>query len=121
MFCKNCGREIGKDENFCPGCGAKLEYWNVSEDSPNTVRREGSSDYEEPNATLWIVIGVLSSIFCCLIGGIGTTVYAAKASGNISAGDFEQAKENIETSKKWFIATVIVGVITFFIGMIAGV
>ncbi len=118
MNCKNCGREIGENDCFCPGCG---EYCNVSENSPKTVYREGASVYEEPNATLWIVIGVLSSIFCCLIGGIGTTIYAAKASGNISSGDFEQAKENIETSKKWFIATVIVGVITIFISMIAGV
>ncbi len=121
MHCKNCGKEISKNDSFCPGCGTKLEYWNVSEESPNTVRRVGTSDYEEPNATLWIVIGVLSSIFCCLIGGIGTTVYAAKASGNISAGDIRQAEENIETAKKWFLATVIVGAITFFIGLIAGI
>ena len=119
-FCKNCGKELSENDSFCPNCGTKLEYWNVSENSPNTVCREGAPVYEEPNATLWIVIGVLSAIFCCLIGGIGTTVYAAKASGNISAGDIAQANENIEKAKKWFLATVIVGAIVFFIGLLAG-
>ncbi len=119
-FCKNCGKELAENDSFCPNCGAKLEYWNVSESSPNTIQREGTSVYEEPNATLWIIIGVLSAFFCCLIGGIGTTVYAAKASGNISAGDIAQANENIETAKKWFLATVIVGVIVFFVGLLAG-
>lgn len=23
MFCKNCGREIGENDTFCPGCGTK--------------------------------------------------------------------------------------------------
>lgn len=119
-LCKNCGKELSENDSFCPNCGTKLEYWNVSENSPNTVCREGAPVYEEPNATLWIVIGVLSAIFCCLIGGIGTTVYAAKASGNISAGDIAQANENIEKAKKWFLATVIVGAIVFFIGLLAG-
>ena len=120
-FCKNCGKELGESDRFCPSCGTKLDYWNVSESSPNTIHREGSPDYEKPNATLWIIIGVLSSVFCCLIGGIGTTVYAAKASENVKFQDFETANENIETAKKWFLATVIIGVISFVIGLIAGI
>ena len=119
-FCKNCGKELAENDWFCPNCGTKLEYFNVSESAPNTIQREDPQVYEEPNATLWIVIGVLSALFCCLIGGIGTTVYAAKASGNISAGDIDQANRNIETAKKWFLATIIIGVIEIFIALLAG-
>ena len=118
MNCKKCGAELDKDDTFCPFCG---EYCNVSESSPVSVHREGSSVYEKPDTTLWIILGVVSAIFCCLIGGIGTTIYAAKASGNLSAGNIAQANENIEKAKKWFLATVIIGVISSVIALIAGI
>lgn len=121
MFCKNCGSEIRENDSFCPNCGSKNEYWNVSETAPNTVRREGPTEFEEPNTTLWLILGILSCLFCCLAGGIGTTVYAAKASENVKSRDYETANENIATAKKWFIATIIVGIITFFIGAFAGI
>jgi ABC-type Fe3+ transport system permease subunit len=117
MNCKNCGTELRENDCFCPSCG---EYCNVSENAPKTIHREGTPVYQEPNATLWIIIGVLSAVFCCLIGGIATTVYAARADGNIHSRDLDSANENIEKAKKWFIATVIVGVISIFIGMVVG-
>ena len=71
---------------------------------------------EQLNTTLWIILGVVSALFCCTIGGIVTTVYAAKASGSEKAGDYYEAEDNLKKAKNWFIATVIVGIITFFIG-----
>ncbi|MBR5309992.1 MAG: CD225/dispanin family protein [Oscillospiraceae bacterium] len=116
MVCKKCGSEIGENDMFCPNC---KEYVSINEEKPKTIHRTPEVTYEEPNATLWIVLGILASIFCCLIGGIGTIVYAAKASGNISAGNLGLAEDNIATAKKWFIATVIIGIIGFAIGLIA--
>ena len=116
MNCKNCGAEFDENTCFCPNCG---EYCNVSEDAPKTIHRAGTEIPERPDATLWIIIGVLSTIFCCVIGGIGTTVYAAKASGNISSGDLALANENIAKAKKWFIATLILGIVSLIIGVLA--
>ena len=25
MFCKNCGKSLKENENFCPSCGEKIE------------------------------------------------------------------------------------------------
>ena len=116
MYCKNCGTEFYTNDCFCPNCG---EYCSVSENTPNTVRREGSSVYQEPNTTLWIILGVLSAVFCCLVGGIVTTVYASKASGNMKSGDIDSADENIGKAKAWFIATIIISVIMTVIGAFA--
>lgn len=119
MNCKNCGAEIDEKDSFCPYCGEKHEQIIT----PNTVHREGNCEEEvseAPNTTLWIIIGVLSALFCCMIGGIVTTVYAAKASGNVSAGDIELAKHNIKNAKTWFITTIVIGIVTNFIAICAG-
>ena len=120
-FCKNCGKELSENDSFCPNCGTKLEYWNVSENSPNTVCREGAPVYEEPNATLWIVIGVLSAIFCCLIGGIITTVFAVKADRFQKEGKFYPAATALEMAEGWFAFTMIIWVIEIVIGIIAAI
>ena len=77
------------------------------------------ADYTEPlNTTKWIILGVLSAFFCCMLGGIVTTVYAAKANGNVGAGDIEQARDNLETAKQWFLATMIIAAIEFVFGLL---
>lgn len=114
MYCRKCGCEIPDGIYFCPHCGQKTE------EPQNTYSGEfyehEPSDYKEPlNTTLWIILGVISAFFCCMLGGIITTVYAAKANGNVNSGDIETAKENLKTAKGWFIATVIIGVVTAFL------
>lgn len=116
-YCSKCGTEIPEGVWFCPNCGEKTEA------PQNCYKGEfyenAPADYKEPlNTSLWIILGILSSLFCCLIGGIGTTVYAAKASGNVGAGDIEQAKENLKTAKGWFAATMIIAAIEFVFGLL---
>lgn len=120
MYCRNCGSEIPDGVYFCPNCGEKTE------EPQNTYAGEfhenEPASYKEPlNTTLWIILGVLSAFFCCMLGGIITTVYAAKASGNVNSGDIETAKENLKTAKGWFIATIIIGALTAFFSVLGSI
>ncbi|MBE6899048.1 MAG: zinc-ribbon domain-containing protein [Ruminococcaceae bacterium] len=116
MFCENCGAKIPEGVYFCENCGAKAE--ETQNTSPEEYYK-ADPDYTEPlNTTKWIILGVLSSIFCCMLGGIITVVYAAKANGNVSSGDIETAKENFKTAKQWFLATMIIAAIELVFGLL---
>ena len=30
-FCSRCGRRVGPDDRFCPGCGTRLQYMTGNE------------------------------------------------------------------------------------------
>ncbi|MBQ3237388.1 MAG: CD225/dispanin family protein [Oscillospiraceae bacterium] len=117
MFCRNCGAEIPDGVYFCEKCGAKTEeQQNIY---AGEFYENAPADYTEPlNTTKWIILGVLSAFFCCMLGGIVTTVYAAKANGNVGAGDIEQARDNLKTAKQWFLATMIIAAIEFVFGLL---
>ncbi|MBR3610646.1 MAG: CD225/dispanin family protein [Oscillospiraceae bacterium] len=120
MLCRKCGTEINDGVYFCPNCGEKTEV-PQNTFSGEYYKNEPAS-YKEPlNTTLWIILGVISAFFCCLPGGIITTVYAAKASGNTNSGDIETAKENLKTAKGWFIATIIISAIITFFGVLGSI
>ena len=116
MICKNCGAEINDDSAFCKYCGEKTGNPETIFNTPFPNNKKAYVPEEQLNTTLWIILGVVSALFCCTIGGIVTTVYAAKASGSEKAGDYYEAEDNLKKAKNWFIATVIVGIVTFFIG-----
>ena len=74
-----------------------------------------------PNTTLWIILGVLSSLFCCLITGIVTTVFAIKARNAAKKGKFVTASGYIDKAAGWYAFTVIIGVIEIVIGIVAAI
>ncbi len=120
MYCKNCHAEIPEGVYFCPNCGERTE--ELQNTYSGEFHENEPADYKEPlNTTLWIVLGVLSAFFCCMLGGIITTVYAAKANGNVNSGDIETAKENLKTAKGWFIATIIIGALTTFFSVLGSI
>lgn len=51
MFCKNCGRSLKENENFCPSCGAKIE-------KASKVKSEKKSN----SSIVSIVLGIISIV-----------------------------------------------------------
>ena len=54
---------------------------------------------------------VLTTICCCLIGGIVSIVYAANANAKGAAGDVAGAQRDAASSKSWMTASVVIGAI----------
>ena len=95
MFCANCGAEINDKAVVCPKCGVP-----VSEKAVAT-----SAHADVPNH---MVGAILTTLFCCLVGGIVSIVYASKVNTKLAQGDIEGAKAASRTAKGWIIANILV-------------
>lgn len=78
MYCKNCGKEISEDSNFCPQCGKSLN----APDSAEDVERIDPKDSKEPN---WFQC-CISPILICVIIAIGIAVLLLGSLDCISRG-----------------------------------
>jgi len=96
MFCKKCGSEMAEGSAFCPKCGTGVDGTPPAD------------KVEVPNHMVW---AILSTVFCCLIGGIVSIVYAAQVNTKLAKGDVEGAKASARTARNWIIANAIIGVL----------
>ena len=144
-YCTKCGAKTSRNDCFCIDCGNE-NYINepsknpvkiTSKPAPKPVvlpnekpKKYVSDDFDDDdeeygktklNTTLWIILGVLSSLFCCLIGGIITTVFAVKADRFQKEGKFYPAATALEKAEGWFAFTMIIWVIEIIIGIIAAI
>ena len=139
-YCTECGEKTSRNDCFCLNCGNE-NYINKPSEIPvrisakikpktgskpagyknEFIDEDEDSEPIELNTTLWIILGILSSFFCCLITGIITTVLAIKASFHKSKGRYYLAAEKLEKAQGWFVLTLIIGVIEIVLGIIAAI
>lgn len=93
MFCKNCGNQIADAAAVCPKCGVPVAGKSVA---PATEQM--------PNH---MVGAILTTIFCCLIGGIISIVYASKVNTKLAQGDIDGARAASKTAKLWIIINMV--------------
>lgn len=97
MFCQNCGAEINDEAMVCVKCGVAVPKKEVASKSmPGDV----------PNH---MVGAILSTVFCCLIGGIIAIVYASQVNTKLAQGDKEGALAASRAANGWIIANFIFG------------
>lgn len=58
-----------------------------------------------------LVWAILTTLFCCLPGGIVSIVYAAQVNGKWQSGDYQGAMKSANNAKTWAIVSAIVGFI----------
>jgi hypothetical protein len=66
---------------------------------------------------------ILTTIFCCLIGGIVSIVYTAQANTKGAAGDIGGAEKAKGTAKTWMIVSLVIGLVAnggYLAAMLAG-
>ena len=67
------------------------------------VRTFGSAAWTQQS----LVLPILATIFCCLIGGIVSIVMTAQANSKGVAGDIAGAQRDARTARTWLIISVL--------------
>lgn len=102
MYCSKCGATINGDAAFCPACGTPV----LASGSPNAVNQTAPAGDAVPN---YMVGAILTTLFCCLIGGIVAIVFSSQVNTKLAQGDIEGAKAASKTAKIWIIVNLVVG------------
>lgn len=98
MFCSECGAEINDNAVICPKCGVPVAGKKLA----------AASNVAVPNH---MVGAILTTVFCCLIGGIIAIVYASQVNTKLAQGDIAGAQAASKAANGWIIANVILGVV----------
>ena len=116
MFCAECGAEINNNAVICPMCGVPVAGKGAAA-VPRANYAAPANNVVVPNH---MVGAILTTLFCCLIGGIIAIVYASQVNTKLAQGDIAGAQAASRTANGWIIANVIFGfVITLFYVLVA--
>ena len=121
-YCAVCGERISYKDKFCMHC--RNENYRNKPLKTKPAKPSGAENktprpaakipesykYSEPqktcgndiNTTLWLILGIVSTVICCMPTGIGTIIYSIQASNCVRSGMFERAKRKLRTAKIWF-------------------
>ncbi len=112
--CIKCGYDLSGTAlgGSCPECGAPISD-SVAARGPGGERVliEERAGYVGP---------VLVTIFCCVIGGVVSLVYTAKANSAAVAGEPYEFERNKKYRDGWMIASIILGLL-IGVGQIAAI
>lgn len=122
-YCINCGQPLEGDVKFCPGCGVPVPplqpepqpepQQTYGQYEPQPQQTYGQPQHEArkqpigPKPKNYLVLAILSTIFCCLPFGIVSIIYSSKVDNLWNAGDDIQAQEASRKAKGWMLAGVI--------------
>ena len=107
MFCKSCGKEIDDKAVICPACGATT---GVAGAATPAIKVENH-----------LVGAILTTLCCCLPGGIVAIVYASKVNTLVAQGDVAGAQKAANTAKNWSLGSVIAGVVVQLVSIVINV
>ena len=96
MYCTECGAQISDETTVCPKCGVPVAGKNVA----------AAGNVHVPSH---MVGAILTTVFCCVIGGIVAMVYASQVNTKLAQGDIAGAQSASRSAFGWMIASAIFG------------
>ena len=96
MYCTECGAQIDDETTVCPKCGVPVAGKNVA----------AAGNVHVPSH---MVGAILTTVFCCVIGGIVAMVYASQVNTKLAQGDIAGAQSASKSALGWIIASAIFG------------
>lgn len=93
MFCSNCGSECDDNAVVCVKCGCSLKS-----------KKQAS---EKPCPPDYLVWSILTTLLCCLPGGIVAIIYSTGVRSEWQAGNYEEALKKSNSAKTWIIVSVV--------------
>lgn len=100
MFCGECGAKINDKAVICVKCGVPVRGMT----RPCSASVAGSVDNH-------MIGAILTTLFCCQIGGVIAIVYASQVNTRLAMGDVEGAEAASRTASNWINASIIIGLI----------
>lgn len=124
--CPICREVISVKDKFCPYCGertcrtkpepvkkpepepfenTKPKPENKYDNDNREVVKRYSADYsyeKNLNPNLWLILGIVSLIICCMPTSIGTIVCSIQAKNCEGEGDISRARRKLRAAKVWF-------------------
>lgn len=97
--------------------------WNhPTTDNANPPKCETkSSGRDAAKVPNHMVGAILTTLFCCLIGGIVAIVYASKVNTKLAQGDIAGAQAASKVAMRWIIASIVLAAIVPIIGVVQAV
>ena len=112
MHCTKCGASVSGGATFCPACGTPVPAGST----PVAARQASPAGVAVPN---YMVGAILTTLFCCLIGGIVAIIYSSQVNTKLAQGDVEGAKAASKSARTWIIVNLIAGLVVPLLFMAA--
>jgi hypothetical protein len=84
MYCTNCGTPRSGNAAACANCGTPVQYFAPQAPVNN-----------------YLVPAILTTLCCCLPGGVVAIIYAAQVNSKLAAGDIAGAMAASRNAKMW--------------------
>ena len=84
MFCTSCGIQRADNATVCPNCNERVRRFPPP-----------------PKIQNYLVPAILTTLCCCLPGGVVAIVYAAQVNSKLAAGDIPGAQAASKNAKLW--------------------
>lgn len=96
MFCQKCGSLINEGDSFCPNCGAKCDYGDLSQPADTAQSPKKKKEKKKMSKAKKILIAVLSIliVLAATAAGLGITYLTSneyKVSRAMSKGNYNEA------------------------------
>lgn len=123
MFCPKCGKENKEDANFCELCGESLisnmpQPSNQQTSLKTDYQANYNVDYSQKLVNNYMVLSILTTIFCCIPFGIVAIVYSSKVSRLQGIGDIQGAIEASKNARMWGIIALVCGAVFWIFHLI---
>ena len=134
-FCTSCGQPVNDGVRFCTNCGAAIpveQQTNYSEPQPQPQPQPQyqQQQYQQPlgiKPKSYLVLGILTTILCCIPFGIVSIIQASKVDNLWNAGRYNEAQTASNKARNWAIAAMatslistILYIVLVALGVVAG-